>query len=173
MLTVVDADLLVQQYLGNTPRANHSRLVAHVMRMLAPSFSASADLWEVVGLCHDLDYFHTSDNWTQHGLVTVRWLGDTIPAEAQDAIAAHDHRTGVRADTILADMLKASDAIAIIDERLGRAALCDTDRVEPYACLRRRLGDRSYLSDILEQFSERNGVSFERMGEIIALAPDQ
>ncbi|WP_052523342.1 HD domain-containing protein [Bradyrhizobium sp. STM 3809] len=173
MLTVVDADLLVRKYLGDTPRADHSRFVAHVLRMLAPSFSASPDLWEVVGLCHDLDYFHTSDNWSQHGLVTVRWLGDNIPAEAQDAISAHDHRTGIQADTILADMLKAADAIAIIDERLGRTMLCDTDREQPYATLRSRLVDRSYLSDILELYSEKHGISFDRMVEIIAFAPEQ
>lgn len=173
MLRVVGADLLVKQYLGNTPRTNHSRFVTHIMRELAPSFSASADLWEVVGLCHDLDYFHTSSNWSQHGLVTVSWLGDNIPVEAQHAIAAHDHRTGVQADTMLADMLKAADAIAIIDERLGRVALCDTDRSKPYAALRRQLGDRSYLSDIVERYSEKHAVSFNRIVEIVALAPKQ
>ncbi|MEY9758387.1 HD domain-containing protein [Bradyrhizobium yuanmingense] len=173
MLTVLDAEMLVRQHLGDTPRANHSRVVAHMMRTLAPGFSASAELWDVVGLCHDLDYFHTSSNWSQHGLLTVRWLGDNIPAEAQDAIAAHDHRTGIQADTVLADMLKAADAIAIIDERLGRTTLCDSDGAEPYAALRRRLGDRSYLSDILQRYSERHGVPFDRMVEIISLAPGQ
>ena len=173
MLGVVDADLLVKQYLGDTPRANHSRFVAHIMRELAPSFSASADLWEVVGLCHDLDYFHTSGDWSQHGLVTVSWLGDNIPVEAQHAIVAHDHRASVQANTILADMLKAADAIAIIDERLGRVALCDTDRANPYAALRRQLGDRSYLSDIVERYSGRHAVSFDRIVEIVAPAPRQ
>ncbi len=132
MLTVVVAEMLFQQHLSDTPRANHSRVVAHMMRTLAPGFSASAELWEVVGLRHDLDYFHTLDNWSQHGLLTVRWLGNNIPAEAQDAIAAHDHRTGIQADRVLADMLKTADAIAIIDERLGRTTLCDSDRAKPY-----------------------------------------
>jgi len=173
MLNVADADLLVEQYLGDTPRANHSRFVAHIMRALAPSFSASSDVWEVVGLCHDLDYFQTSNNWSQHGLVTISWLGDNIPIEAQHAIAAHDHRTGVQADTVLADMLKVADAIAIIDERLGRDALCNTDRARPYAALRRQLGGRSYLSDIVERYSEKHAVSFDYIVEIVALAPRQ
>jgi predicted hydrolase (HD superfamily) len=168
MLTVVDAELLVQQHLGETPRADHSRLVAHIMRTLAPHFSASADLWEVVGLCHDLDYFHSQGNWSQHGLTTVAWLGNRIPVEAQHAIAAHDHRTGVQADTLLADMLKAADALAVIDEKMGRAALCDTDRAAPYAALGRQLGDRSYLSDMLERSADKHGVSFDRLVEIVA-----
>ncbi|WP_194387943.1 hypothetical protein [Bradyrhizobium sp. CCBAU 51765] len=144
-----------------------------MMRTLAPGFSASAELWEVVGLCHDLDYFHTSGNWSQHGLLTVRWLGDNIPAEAQDAIAAHDHRTGVQANTTLADMLKMADAVAIIDERLGRGATLGTDRAEPYAALRRQLGDRSYLNDIVERYSERHAISFNRIVEIVAATPKQ
>ncbi|MCA1413063.1 HD domain-containing protein [Bradyrhizobium sp. NBAIM20] len=173
MLGVVDADLLVKQHLGDTPSATHSRLVAHIMRELAPNFSASADLWEIVGLCHDLDYFHTSGDWSQHGLVTVSWLGDNIPVAAQQAIAGHDHRTGVQADTLLADMLKAADAIAIIDERLGRVALCETDRANPYAALRHHLGDRSYLSDMVQKYSEKHAVFFDRLVEIVVLAPRQ
>jgi predicted hydrolase (HD superfamily) len=168
MLSVADAELLVKQHLGNTPRAKHSRFVAHIMRELAPRFSASADLWEVVGLCHDLDYFHTHGNWSQHGLVTVTWLGDRIPAEAQHAIAAHDHRTGVQADTLLADMLKAADALAVIDEKMGRVALCVTDRANPYPALRDQLGDRSYLSDILERYAGKHGVPFDDLIEIVA-----
>ncbi|MDH6256311.1 HD domain-containing protein [Bradyrhizobium sp. BR13661] len=170
MLNVADAELLVKQHLSDTPRADHSRFVAHIMRALAPRFSASTDLWEVVGLCHDLDYFYTHGNWSQHGLVTVAWLGDKIPAEAQHAIAAHDHRTGVQADTLLADMLKAADALAIIDEKLGRTSLRNADRTAPYPALRRLLGDRSYLSDILERYANRHGVPFEDLIDVVARA---
>ncbi|MBR0824152.1 HD domain-containing protein [Bradyrhizobium manausense] len=173
MLTPADADRLIVQHLGDTPRAAHTRFVACVMRQLAPGFSASADLWEVVGLCHDLDYFHSSGDWSQHGLTTVSWLGDSIPVEAQEAIAAHDHRTGVQADTLLADMLKLADAVAIIDQRLGRGPFCATDRAAPYAALRRQLSDRFYLGDILERYSEKHGLSFDRIVAIVALAPEQ
>jgi hypothetical protein len=173
MLSAVDAEILVKQHLGDTPRANHSRFVAYVMRQLAPGFSGPAGLWEVVGLCHDLDYFHTSGDWSQHGLVTIKWLGDSIPVEARNAIAAHDHRTGVQADTILADMLKAADAIAIIDQRLGRGWVSDADLANPYALLRSQLGDRSYLSDTLERYSGKHGLAFSRIVEIVAHAPEQ
>lgn len=173
MLSVVDANLLVQQHLGDASRAEHSRFVAHIMRELAPQFSAPADLWEVVGLCHDLDYFHTQGNWSQHGLTTVAWLGDKIPVEAQHAIAAHDHRTGVQADTLLADMLKVADALAVIDEKIGRVSLCETDRTAPYPALRHQLGDRSYLGDILERYADKHGVSFDLLVGSVALARRQ
>lgn len=170
MLSVVEAEQLVKQHLGDTPRADHSRLVARIMRELAARFSASADLWEVVGLCHDLDYFQTQDNWSQHGVTTIAWLGDKIPAEAQHAIAAHDHRTGVQADSLLADMLKAADALAVIDEKIGRVSLCDTDRAAPYSALGQQLSDRSYLSDILERYAGKHGISFDRLVDIVVLA---
>lgn len=173
MLRTVDADRLVERYLGDTPRAQHSRFVAYVMRQLAPCFSAPPDLWEVVGLCHDLDCFQTASDWSQHGLTTVKWLGDSIPVEAQNAIAAHDHRTGVQADSLLADMLKAADASAIIDQRLGRDLLYVADPADPYATLRRQFGDRSYLSDILERYSTQHGLPFSRIVEIVAHAPKQ
>jgi hypothetical protein len=38
-------------------------------------FAADADLWEVLGLCHDLDFLQTGDNLSQ-GLLTIKWLGD-------------------------------------------------------------------------------------------------
>ncbi len=57
MLSVAEAALLVSRHLGDTPRAAHSRLVAYLMRHLAGTFAADADLWEIVGLCHDLDFF--------------------------------------------------------------------------------------------------------------------
>ena len=172
-LSLSEADLLVSQHLGDTPRAAHSRFVAHLMRQLAETFTADGDLWEVVGLCHDLDFFHTSGDWSQHGLVTIRWLGDRIPIDAKSAIAAHDHRTGIQANTLLADMLKLADVIAVIDAKLGRQLLCDVDRSDPFTALRAQLRDRPYLSDTLERYTSRHAMSFARIIEIVTASPSQ
>jgi hypothetical protein len=168
MLGLAEADALVVRHLGDTPRADHSRLVAFLMRRLAETFAADADLWEVVGLCHDLDFFRTSETPSRHGLVTLEWLGDSIPIDAQQAIAAHDHRTGVQADTLLADMLKVADVIAVIDQRVGRRALCSLDEADPYPGLRGLLRDRLYLCDILQRHARKHGLPFTRIVEIVA-----
>ena len=173
MLSAVDADRLIKQHLGDTPRADHSRFVAYIMKRLAEHFSAPAELWEVVGLCHDLDFIAVAGDWSRHGLLTVEWLGDSIPAEAQNAIAAHDHRTGVQADTLLADMLKTADAIAIIDERLGRSSFQHAASASPYVALRHQLGHRTYLSDILERYCGKHALPFQRIAGIVADAPKQ
>jgi hypothetical protein len=67
-------------------------------------------------------------------------------------------------------MLKAADALAIIDEKLGRTSLRNADRTAPYPALRRLLGDRSYLSDILERYANRHGVPFEDLIDVVARA---
>lgn len=173
MLSIAEADDLVVQHLGEAPRANHSRVVAHVMRKLAEALSQPVELWEVVGLCHDLDFFAIQGDWSRHGPMAVEWLGDRIPPEAQQAIAAHDHRTGIAADTLLADSLKAADAITVIDEKLGRPALRSIDAASPYAALRSLLGRRSYLADMIEHYALKHAVPFERLVEAVADAPAQ
>jgi predicted hydrolase (HD superfamily) len=173
MLSIAEADELVVQHLGEAPRANHSRVVAHVMRKLAEALLAPAELWQVVGLCHDLDFFAIEGDWSRHGPMAVEWLGDRIPPEAQQAIAAHDHRTGIVADTLLADSLKAADAITVIDEKIGRAALHAIAAGSPYTDLRARLGRRSYLADMIEEYALKHAMPFERLVETITDAPAQ
>lgn len=173
MLTVVEAEFLVHEHLGDSPRAAHSRFVAYVMRHLAGAFSADAGLWETVGLCHDLDFFQTSGDWSRHGLVTIEWLGDRLPADAKNAIASHDHRTGIQADTLLADMLKVADVIAVIDANLGRELFCNLDRRDPYPALRRLLDDRPYLCEMLQRYADKHVLPFTRIIAIVNDAPSQ
>ena len=167
MLSIAEADGLVDRHLGTTSRAVHTRFVANIMRQLAEVLSADAELWEIVGLCHDLDYFETRDNPSAHGVLATTWLGERIPAEARTAIASHDHRTGIQADTLLADALKIADAIAIIDARLGRQALRDLDRSDALAALRARLPDRPYLCDMLERYTRESDLP---VGSVIDMA---
>lgn len=173
MLSIAEADELVVRHLGDAPRANHSRVVAHVMRKLAEALAEPTELWEIVGLCHDLDFFAIQGDWSRHGPMAVEWLGDRIPPEAQQAIAAHDHRTGIVADSLLADSLKVADALTVIDEKLGRSGLRAIDTASPYAELRSRLGRRAYLADMVEHYVLKHGVSFERLVGTVTDAPEQ
>lgn len=173
MLSTAEARALVSQRLGKTPRAIHTNVVAYFMRRLAEHFSADTELWEVVGLCHDLDFFETSNDRSQHGLLTISWLGDQLPEAAQQVIAAHDHRTGVQVDSLLADMLKVADAAAVTDQRLGRGVWRELDSRDPYASLRTKLGERAYLGDILQRHAGKHALPFARIVDIIEAAPLQ
>jgi hypothetical protein len=173
MLSITAAMALIQQHLGDTPRAAHSRVVATLMHHLAGVFEADAQLWEVVGLCHDLDFFTIADDWSQHGLLTVDWLAGQLPDDALRAIAAHDHRTGVQADTLLADMLKVADVVAVIDQRLGRDLFHEVAADESYTTLRRQLEDHPYLSNILEQYAGKHGLSLAQIRAMVTVVPVQ
>lgn len=168
MLNATAADQLVTQHLGATARATHSRFVAHLMRELAHVFNANAELWAVVGPCHDLDFFQTADNRSQHGILTIKWLGDFIPPEGQSAIASHDHRSGGDADTLLADALKIADLIAVVDAKLGREVLSHVDRNDPLVALRGLLADKPYLCDMLEKYTTRRAVPVGHVLDIVA-----
>jgi predicted hydrolase (HD superfamily) len=146
-------------------------VVAHIMRGLAEHLSKDGEMWEIVGLCHDLDFFETAADRTKHGLLVGLWLRDRLPDAARQAIAAHDHRTGVKADTLLADMLKAADAAAVIDERLGRGVWHELDGSDHTASLRRRLSERAYLADILHTNASRHALPFARIVELMGSAP--
>ena len=80
-------------------------------------------------------------------------------AEALEAIAAHDYRTGVQAGTLLADMLKVADVVAIADLRLGRDLFRQAAEDECFATLRRHLEDRPYLGNMLQQYASKHSLT--------------
>jgi predicted hydrolase (HD superfamily) len=173
MLSIEDAHALLHQHLGTTARALHSQVVAYLMHQLALIYAADSRLWEIVGLCHDLDYYATEDDGRQHGLLTIRWLQHNLPEEALAAIAAHDYRTGVVTDTLLADMLKVADAVTVLDQCLGRATLLQLLRDDDDSGLRAAVGERSYLSDILQRYAAKHSLPLRRIARILEAAPAQ
>jgi hypothetical protein len=73
----------------------------------------------------------------------------------------------------LADLLKAADAAAVIDHVLGPGIWTAMDRHKPYATLCERLGERAYLSDILERHANKHALSFDHIVRLMAAAPPQ
>ncbi|MGY2052894.1 HD domain-containing protein [Methylobacterium sp. JK268] len=167
------ADGLVAKHLRNGGRAAHSRVVGCLMRSLAGGFDGDPDLWDVVGLCHDLDYYVTEHDRTRHGLVTAAWLSGDLPAEALLAIAAHDPRTGTRCRTMLADALRLADSFAVVDAVMGRAATVALGRSGDPLDLATRLAARPYLVGTILQTSNRHGVPVAVLAQACAQAPLQ
>jgi hypothetical protein len=133
-LRLLEAEASVIAKLGATPRAEHSRFVGALMRRLAELHQdGDPELWEIVGLLHDLDYFVIEGDWSMHGRITVAWLEGRLPSQALWAIGAHDPRSGVVCDLPIADALKLSDALAILDQRVGRQALLKALKSGPQA----------------------------------------
>ena len=166
-MTPAAADLIVTDKLGVSPRADHSRQVGRLMAALASHFEANGDLWTVVGLVHDIDYFAVGSDWTQHGVLAARWLAGQLPPEALLAIAAHDHRTGIVSDGLLSDMLKFADAMANACEKTG---LEEFAGARSYARLRELVAPRIFLADIIETISRRHGLGIDDLSQFWAVA---
>lgn len=134
VLGLDEAEQLLVEHLGRTPRADHSRFVGAIMAELAHRLGADAELWQVTGLLHDIDYPATPTTPKRHGPLAAEWLAGRLPTEALAAIAAHDHRAGVTADGPIVLALKLADALAVLDEQAGRSACCRLWKPAPPVC---------------------------------------
>ena len=165
MLSISGAHRLIKSHLGDTPRASHSIFVGRLMRRLADATGADPELWEVTGLCHDLDFDVVDGDWSQHGLIAARWLEGDLPAEALDAIRSHDHRTGVASRTSIAHALKVADALAISYDQLGH------DLAPTLAAgvgeLGERLSSRPYLAAMIVADSAAIGLSLGALSAVV------
>lgn len=70
-MSTEEATSLIATHLGVTTRARHSVFVGFLMAKLAEALGEDRILWEVTGLCHDLDFEETADDRSRHGIVTA------------------------------------------------------------------------------------------------------
>jgi hypothetical protein len=172
-MTIEEALDRVAAHLGSSKRAEHSIFVGDVMRLLAERLGAGAVLWEATGLCHDLDFFSTTDDRRQHGIVSAAWLASDLPDDALEAIRSHDHRTGIPADTPIADALKLADALAIADETIGRDAILALLGSEDEAGLRSAFASRPHLPAMIVNYAAKLCLPLSELATICRKAPAQ
>lgn len=160
-LRLLEAEAWVIARLGDTPRAAHSRFAGALMRALAGRLAPEeAELWEITGLVHDLDFFVVDGDWHIHGRTTVAWLEGRLPIPALLAIAAHDHRSGILSDATISRVLRLADALAVFDEMAGRAAVLGALRAGPDA-LGVLAGGRGYLAAMVVDLSAALGLGLD------------
>jgi hypothetical protein len=169
-LGLAEAEQLVAERLGASPRAAHTRFVGLLLQQLAVELGADARLWRIVGLVHDLDYFVVDGDWSRHGVLAAGWLQGRLPDEALAAIAAHDHRTRVESATPIAECLRLADGLAVLDEDAGRdrtlAALAGGSIADI-------VGGRPFLVEIIADTAARHGLELAKLGHLLAELPAQ
>jgi len=107
-----------------TSRYGHALVVAAMMKALARKLGKNEELWELVGLLHDLDYDVTRGDMSKHGLVSAKMLRGRLPEHELYAIKAHDYRTGFKPRTSLDCALVATDTLAVF---LGKTRKVTTE----------------------------------------------
>lgn len=171
MLTIATAHRWIGARLGHSSRGRHSVFVGYAMRQLAGHLGVDELVWELTGLCHDLDFNAVADDWSRHGLLAAEWLAGELPEEALLAIRAHDHRTGVQCQSPLCRGLKLCDALAIIVPALGPDTAPILRPAEAVSMLSTRLADRAYLPGLLIDNAAALGVRLSLLADVVATAP--
>jgi len=105
------------ELIKGTSRYSHALLVSAMMKALAGRLGKNEELWELVGLLHDLDYDVTRGDMSKHGLVAAKMLKGRLPEHELYAIKAHDYRTGFKPRTSLDCALVATDTLAVFLEK--------------------------------------------------------
>ena len=111
-----DAIELLRKYLKDDKMVKHCIAVGAVMRAFANRLGEDEDLWELVGLLHDIDYDITERDPARHGLKALEILEGKLPKHALEAIAAHNEHNGFKPETEeaipLAHALRAADHVS-------------------------------------------------------------
>ena len=113
MLGRDDALRLLEENVRDRKIILHMIAVGAIMRELARYFGEDEEVWELVGLLHDIDYERTKDDPSRHGLVAEEILRSLVSEDILRAIKAHNfENTGIEPRTKMEKALIASDAIS-------------------------------------------------------------
>lgn len=159
MITREESLDLIKQHVKNKNLVNHMIAVSAIMKRLAVYFNEDPDLWEAVGLLHDVDYEKTSDDFSKHGLISAEMVSGLIPEEGVHAIRAHNEMTGFKAESKLDVSLFAADALSgmIVAGALVRPTKLEGMKA---SSIRRRMKDKSFA----RQVSRENILRCEEIG---------
>lgn len=169
MITRDEALRRVKEHVENQNLVKHMIAVSAIMRGLAKRRGEDPDLWEAVGMLHDIDYEKFGDDFHRHGVLSADMLTAVLSEAALHAIRAHNPRTGVPADSEMAVALIATDALSGLvvatalmmpDKRLA------TVRV---SSLMRKFKDGSFARNVSREDISRCGELVLSLEEFFAL----
>src|SRR5881409_2506176 len=111
------AQAILQDWVQSESLRKHCYAVADSMKHFAQLRGEDADLWEAVGLLHDMDYERHPNlersSTEGHPFVGVAWLRDHgWSEEAGRAILSHADYSGVNPETGLEKTLRAVDELS-------------------------------------------------------------
>ena len=108
---------ILHEWVQSESLRKHCYAVADSMKYFAPLSGADADLWEAVGLLHDMDYERHPNlersSTEGHPFVGVKWLRENgWSEEVCRAILSHADYSGVYPETPLEKTLRAVDELS-------------------------------------------------------------
>ena len=147
MITREECLDLIKQNVKNKNLVNHMIAVGAIMKGLAAHYREDEELWEAVGILHDIDYETFGDDFSNHGAKSAEMVKDLLPEEGVTAIKSHNPLTGFTAEVRMDIALLAADAISGM---IVANALVRPNKVEGMKpkSIRKRMKDKSFARQV-------------------------
>lgn len=169
---------ILHEWVNSESLRRHCYAVADAMRYCAAQAGADADLWEAVGLLHDMDY-EKHPNAEQsatggHPFVAVAWLREQGWSDAVcRAILSHAEYAGVSRKTPLERTLYAVDELSGFVMAVARVRPSKSLREVDVAAVKKKMKDRAFAravnrEDIISGAAELGVPLEELIGKVIA-----
>ena len=168
MITREESFKMVNEYVKNENLVNHMIAVGAIMKDLANKFGEDQELWEAVGLLHDVDYETFGEDFSKHGAVSAEMVKHLLPEEGVNAILSHNELTGNKAETRFEVSLLAADAISgiIVANALVRPQKMTGMKAKS---IRKRMKDKSFARQVSRENilrCEEIGLAFNEFAQI-------
>lgn len=175
--------LILHEWVQSESLRKHCYAVSDSMRFFAEQQSADADLWEAVGLLHDMDY-ERHPNQEQnpadgHPFVGVAWLREHgWSEEVWRAILSHADYSGVPRETPLERTLYAVDELSGFAMAVARVRPSKSIQEVDVAAVKKKMKDKAFARAVNREDITRGaaelGITLEDLieGVITALKAD-
>jgi putative nucleotidyltransferase with HDIG domain len=174
---------ILHEWVQSDSLRRHCYAVADAMKHFSARPGADADLWEAVGLLHDMDYErHPNQEQSPsegHPFVGVRWLRDHgWSEEICRAILSHADYAGVPRETPLEKTLYAVDELSGFVTAVARVRPSKSIHEVDVAAVKKKMKDRAFARavnrDDMTRGAEQLGMPLDEViaQVIVALAAD-
>jgi len=83
---------LLRRYVTLQSHIVHSHATAAIMRKVAEHLGEDAEMWEIIGLLHDIDYDLVEGEMERHGIEGYRILIENgVPENVAEIVRRHNH----------------------------------------------------------------------------------
>lgn len=108
-----DAILFLQEHVAKESLIAHCRATAAIMRATAEALGEDADLWEEIGILHDIDFEEVGEDMERHGDVGAGiLLSAGLGEEVAGPVRRHNYMKYGDTDTPVDTALTAADNIS-------------------------------------------------------------
>ena len=146
MSLVARALAILHEWVQSDSLRKHCYAVSDSMRHFALQHGADADLWEAIGLLHDMDYErHPTAEPDGHPFVGVAWLREQgWSEEVCRAILSHADYSGVSRETPLERTLYAVDELSGFVMAVARVRPSKSIHEVDVASVKKKMKDKAF-----------------------------